>query len=124
MANPSKQKGTRLNTEVSNFLKRCGFYMAENRTTKGTLDEGDVGGIEHVVIECKNEKQYHLSQYLKEANQEAKNKGAHFGFAWFKKRGTTDPGEYYVLMDGRTVVHLLIKAGYGPWRKPEPETEA
>lgn len=119
MANPNKQKGTLLNSAVSRFLRECGFYMVENRTQKGALDEGDVGGIEHVVIECKNEKQYRLSAYLQEANDEARNKRAHFGVAWFKKRGTTDPGNYYVLMDGRTFVQLLIKAGYGPWRKPE-----
>lgn len=121
MVNRNKAKGTAFNTEVSRYLQRCGFYMAENRTQKGALDEGDVGGIEHVVIETKHEKEYRLSAYLKEANDEARNKRAHFGFAWFKKRGTTDPGDYYVLMDGRTVVQLLIKAGYGPWRKPETE---
>jgi hypothetical protein len=66
-----------------------------------------------VVVECKNAKTIALAAWLDEANKEAANDGADLGVVWFKRRGRTDAGAGYVVMDGRTFTQLLTAAGYG-----------
>lgn len=109
----SKAKGTYAETAVVNYLKdKWDRKYVERRTLSGQHDRGDIAGIPGVVIEVKNEKTIKLSEWLKEAQVECDNDSALVGAVWHKKRGTTDPGKWYVTMDGETFAYLLKAAGF------------
>lgn len=90
MTNPSKQKGTRFETEVAEYLG------VERRTLHGNKDEGDLI-IPGWAVECKNEKQINLAQYMKEVEAERTNAKAMFGCAVVKRRGKGAADAYVVM---------------------------
>jgi len=110
----AKAKGTRWESAVVDCLRAWGFTYAERRPLSGSKDKGDITGIPGgPVIECKNQSRVSLAEWLDEAHQEARNADAPFGVVWFKRRGKTNAGSGYVLMDGATFAALLKQAGYG-----------
>lgn len=104
--NRSKAKGTAWTTAIVNYLKPW-FPHAEARVQHGAKDMGDIINVPGWVIEAKNCKTFNLAGWLGEAKQEAVNAGVGWYAVWFKRRGTTDPGRSYVLLDGETFVRLL-----------------
>lgn len=109
----ARAKGTRWESALVDFLARHGFPHVERRALHGTNDRGDIAGIPGVVIEAKNQNRHSWAEWLDEAAQEADNAHADVGVVWAKRRGHTDPGKGYVVLDGRTFVWLLRSAGYG-----------
>lgn len=107
MANRSKAKGTSAESAIVAYLRANGFPWAERRALAGIADKGDVGGIPGVVVEAKDCVRVELAKWLDEATVEKANAGAQVGFVWFKRRGTTDPGKWFVLMSGEQVVELI-----------------
>lgn len=103
----SKQKGTTAETAVVNYLNEYGFD-AVRQPLSGSSDKGDIylPGIP-VVIEVKNCARMELSQWVKEAKVEADNAKARIGVVWHKKKGTTDPGAWYVTMTGADFLDYL-----------------
>ena len=114
MSNPSKAKGTAAEVAVVNFLRSVGWPHVERRALSGALDKGDIAGIPLVVIEVKDHKVNSISfpAFVDEANKERDNAKATVGLAWVKRRGTTDPAKWLVVMDGTTAAHLLKEAGF------------
>lgn len=112
-----KQKGTLAETAVVRYLRRV-LGDSENtirrETLHGTRDVGDVTGVrihgEPVVIEVKNHKAYELKQWLGEARLEAGNADAPYYVVAFKPVRVTNPGDYMVLTDLRTLARI---AGHG-----------
>lgn len=111
--NRSKQKGTAAETAVVRYLHTRGWLHAERRALSGSQDRGDVAGIPGVVIEVKNCKRDELGAWVDEAEQERANDGAVHSAVWHKRRGTTDPGAWFVTMTGEQYADLLIDAGHG-----------
>lgn len=111
--NRSKIKGTAAETDVVRFLATVGFPHAERRALKGAQDRGDIAGIPGVAIEVKNCAQTQLAAWLDEAAVERANDKADYGFVWFKRRGKSSPGSWFVLMDGNQLVRILGELGYG-----------
>lgn len=110
--NRSKQKGTAAETAVVNFYRSKYWPNAERRTLSGANDRGDVAGVIGIVTEVKDCKEMNLSGWLKEAERERLNDNADYGVVWHKKRGTTDPGQWYVTMTGDQFAELIKAAGY------------
>jgi hypothetical protein len=110
----SKQraKGTAAETAVVRYLRDHGFPHAERRALHGTADKGDITGCGPVVFEVKNHKQLSLAEWVKELEAEMVNAGVDVGAVIAKKRGTTDPAEWYAILPTRILVSLLIEAGY------------
>lgn len=106
MTNKSKQKGTRNESNIEGFLNaqkiRCRRIRQGGSKDKGDIELWDFP----FIIEAKDEKAYHLSEYIKEANEEGENSGK-IGIAWIKKPRTQNPGNYYVLMDGYAFIKIL-----------------
>ena len=110
--NRSKTKGTLWESAIIEYLKSRGVRYAERRALSGNLDRGDIAGIPGVVIEAKNARAFDLAGWLAEAETERLNDRATVGVVWAKKRGKTSAAHGYVIMDGETLVDLLIEAGY------------
>lgn len=111
MVNRSKQKGTAAESAVVQFLQRNGWRNVERRALAGSTDKGDIAGVQDTVIEVKDCAKLELSAWLNEAETERVNAGAYYGFVWAKRRGKSDPGDWYVVMDGDTLIRLLEEAG-------------
>lgn len=103
----SKAKGTAAETAVVRFLREAGFVQAERRTLNGILDRGDIAGLPGVVIEVKNCARQELPAWIGEAERERNNDRATLGVVWHKRRGTTDPGRWFVTMSGDQFAALL-----------------
>lgn len=103
----SKTRGTAAETAIVNYLTANGFPYAERRACNGSTDRGDIAGVPGVVVEAKDCVRVEPAAWLDEATIEAANAGAPIGVVWFKRRGKTDPGKWFVLMDGATFVDLV-----------------
>lgn len=103
----SKSKGTAAETAVVRFLRSAGFVQAERRTLSGAQDRGDIAGLPGVVIEVKNCQRDSLGAWVAEAELERDNDNAGLGVVWHKRRGTTDPGQWFVTMSGDQFAALL-----------------
>lgn len=102
MANPSKQKGTAFESLIRDHLKEVWNPDIERLTLSGSNDRGDIGGFRvggHLLAwELKNRTQISLSQWVKEAQVEAKNYGAVAGVTCFKRKGKAAAGEQFVVL--------------------------
>ena len=116
VTNPSKQKGTVMETAVVNYL-RAAFKDAERTIRRGALhgknDEGDVHGLfcrgQRIVIEVKNRRKYTPNDWLEQAERERGNADAAYGIVVFHRNGIglSRMGEQGVLMTLDTFVRLL-----------------
>ncbi len=107
----SKQraKGTAAETAVVRYLQDNGFIHAERRALHGINDKGDITGIPGVVIEVKNHAKLTLAEWVKELQQEMVNADADFGFVVAKKKGTTNPAEWYAVMPLEILLNEIKK---------------
>jgi Holliday junction resolvase len=115
VSNPAKAKGTALETAIVGFAKENGFPDAHRNALAGSKDIGDVNLRGHypVAIEAKNRRSMDVSGALREAIAEAANiHPAALGVAVLKKRGTTDVGKYYAILQVEDLMWLLKAAGY------------
>lgn len=103
----SKHRGTAAETAIVNYLQDNGFPYAERRTLSGNKDKGDIAGVPGVVIEAKDCVRVEPAAWLDEATVEAANAGASVACVWFKRRGKSNPGKWFVLMSGETFVELV-----------------
>lgn len=101
-----KRKGTLFEVMVLNFLKlMLPFLDLDRMPLRGSKDEGDIRGFKihgiRCVIECKNCREYKLSEWAEEAEEEMNNADAGFWFVVFKRRGIGEKnmGKTYVLTD-------------------------
>jgi len=75
MSSYNKQKGTKFETDVVNFLRKLGHF-AERLARAGSKDQGDIVAIiagQTYILECKNRKSINLPQFWAEAQTEAAN---------------------------------------------------
>lgn len=102
------------------FIAR-GFHRAYRLGKQGQKDKGDIGGIDDVAIEVKNQKSYELSRWMKELAVEKSYKAARIGALIIKpaRIGKTRVGQWWVMMTVEDFQTLLIEAGYGPYAEPE-----
>lgn len=108
MSNPSKQKGTAAESAVRDYLRASGWVNAERLPLSGSKDRGDITGIDPgVVIEVKACKAMDLGGWMREVEVEIANAGADLGVVWHKRRGTTNPDQWFVTMTGGDFVQLL-----------------
>ena len=109
----AKTAGTRFERLVADYLaKTLNDDRIDRRTRTGSKDRGDIGGLRHMgqrlVVETKNYGgQLKPTEWTKEAHIEAGNDDALVGIVVAKRRGTSNPGEQWVLMTLADLVALL-----------------
>ena len=129
MSNPTKNLGTKHESDIVNWFKAHGWRWAHRRTLKGSSDEGDVCLSERIpfTIEAKTAKKTTdraaLGSFVSELKAEVEAVGDEAGAVVFKKRGTTDVGEYYAIMPVSYLNTLLTRA-YGEDEKPAEESSS
>jgi Holliday junction resolvase len=110
---PSKRKGSEFERDTVKWLVSIGFENAERAYGAGRQDDvGDIDGIKHVTIECKNEKRIDLPQYLRELEVEMAHAKAKTGVVLVKRRGTKSVSDAYAVMPAWLWADLLKQAGY------------
>ena len=92
MGNPSKQKGTRFETAVTDYLR---WALQDERiqrlTLHGSKDIGDIGNVYFhgapVVLECKATRAPHYAKHWGECETEMGNHDSEYGWVIWKRPG-------------------------------------
>jgi hypothetical protein len=116
MTSASKAKGSQAERDVVKWLKQW-FPYVDRRLAGATLDKGDISGIPGVTIEIKNHAKMDLSTWLGELEVEMKNDNAWTGVLLHKRKGKSNPGEWYATMPGKVWLELLLSAIKGKENK-------
>lgn len=113
----AKQAGASFERLIADYLRdNLGNHLSEaiDRQPKmGAKDVGDISNVRDsykrkIVVEAKDYGgKLDPPQWLREAAAETENAKAYAGVVVAKRRGTTDPGAQYVLMDVDTLIKLL-----------------
>lgn len=109
----AKNAGTAFETKMTRYLQQRVDDRIHRKTKTGAKDEGDIGGLrsplgERIAIEVKDYGGRILaSEWVREAEVERGNYDAAAGVVFVKRRGTTDPGEQFVLMTVRDFVAII-----------------
>lgn len=108
----AKRAGADSEARVARYLARVlDDDRIERRTRNGNKDRGDITGLrvhgQRVVVEVKDCATTSLAGWVREADIERGNDDALAGLVWHKRRGTTDPADWYVTMTGRELVALI-----------------
>ena len=111
MTNPQKEKGSRYEREIVDYLRTAGYRV--DRTRAGwTDDRGDIHGIPGFTIECKNHRSLDLAGWVDELLVECGNAGTDLGAVVHKRRGTSQAGQSYATLPLWMLVQLLKRAGF------------
>ena len=111
--NSAKAAGTKFETLVTRYLRTTlDDDRIERRRMSGANDRGDISGLRHmgqrIVVECKDYGgQLKPGPWVEEAEVERLNDSAGIGIVVAKRRGTTNPGDQFVLMTLADLVALL-----------------
>jgi hypothetical protein len=110
----AKKAGTEFETSVAGFLAETVDDRIERRARNGAKDRGDLSGVRtahgrRLVVEAKEYGgRLKAAEWTAEAAVEAGNDDAIAGVVVAKRRGTTDPGDQWVLMTLADLVALLV----------------
>ena len=111
--NSAKAAGQRFESLVAAYLNRHVDDRIERRRLGGAgNDRGDISGLRHmgqrIVVECKDYGgRLQPGPWIEETERERLNDDAGVGIVVAKRRGTTAPGEQFVLMTLADLVALL-----------------
>ena len=108
----ARAAGQRFESLVAAYLNRHVDDRIERRRQGGNQDRGDISGLRHmggrIVIECKDYGgQLKPGPWIEETERERLNDDAGVGIVVAKRRGTTAPGDQFVLMTLADLVALL-----------------
>lgn len=114
----AKAAGTRTESAVAHYLaEQLADDRIERRARNGRADRGDIGGIrvhgQRLVVEVKDCAKQALPAWVAEAHTEAGNDDALVGVVVAKRRGTTDPGRFWVHMTLDDLLALLTGERHG-----------
>lgn len=113
----AKAAGARFERIIADFLRDNLDDRIDRRVKAGAADKGDIANVRdsHNRRICIETKDYggklNLPQWLREAHTEADNDDAHVGLVIAKRRGTTDPGKQWVIMEVEDLIKLLKSPG-------------
>lgn len=108
MSNPSKQKGTKWETDCLELIKEL-YPEAVRSPAWGAEDRGDLYGTGQYTFECKAVKSHDLAGFIEEAKTEAQNAGTKFPVVFLKRRNkSTSQG--YAIMEIGSFIELMKKA--------------
>lgn len=111
--NSAKQAGARFERSVADWLRDNVSEWIDRKVKTGAIDRGDVANVrthnnERVIVEAKDYGgRLEAGTWVKEAETERVNDGAIAGIVVAKRKGTTDPGDQYVISTLRDFSAIL-----------------
>lgn len=110
--NSAKQAGARFERIIADHLAAHVDDRIDRRVKTGSSDKGDVGGLrsmgQRVTVEAKDYGGRLLpGPWINEAHIEMGNDDAAAGIVVAKRRGTTKPGEQWVLMTVDDLIAII-----------------
>lgn len=109
----SRRKGAGAERDVVNWLTANGFPHAERRLSGAPDDRGDITGIPGLVLEVKNHARLELAAWTDQLTDELDNANTDIGALIVKRRGRTNPADWYAVMPAHILARLLRDAGWG-----------
>lgn len=114
----AKAAGARTERAVADYLaQQLEDDRIDRRVKTGAKDRGDIAGIrlhgQRIVLEVKDCAKQTLAGWVAEAHLEAGNDDALVGLVVAKRRGTTDPGRWYVHCTVDDLLALLTGRRHG-----------
>lgn len=114
----ARAAGTRTERVVADYLaKELENDAIDRRPKTGAKDRGDIGGVrvhsQRMVVEVKDCARQELPKWTDEAHTEAGHDDALVGVVVAKRRGTTDPGQYWVHMTLDDLLALMTGQRHG-----------
>ena len=108
----AKAAGARFERDIADYLAAHVDDRIDRRVKTGAKDRGDIGGVrtpwgDRVVIECKNTTRMALGSWIREAEAEQGNDGAHIAVVAHKRHGVGAAGEQLVTMTLENFAKLL-----------------
>lgn len=108
----AKQAGARFERMAADYLAYHVDDRIDRRVKTGANDKGDIAALrvlqKKVVVECKDYGGVlHPGTWVEEANVERLNDEALLSFVIAKRRGTTDMGRQFVLMEVDDLIALI-----------------
>lgn len=108
----AKKAGSWFEQSIADYLSFEVDDRIERRVKHGANDRGDISGFRvngnRLVVECKNYGgQIKAAEWVGEAQVEAGNDDAIAGIVVAKRRGTTKPGEQWVVMTVDDLIALI-----------------
>jgi len=104
MGSRERRKGNEAERAVAQTLRDWGWQAVTSRSKNGTQDGMDIITDAPVAIEVKNQIKLDLSAWLRQAADNAIDK---VPVVWHKKRGESNPENWYVTMEGQELRKLL-----------------
>lgn len=111
--NSAKQAGARFERNIADWLRDNVSEWIDRKVKTGSIDRGDIANVrthnnERVVVEAKDYGgRLEAGTWVKEAETERVNDGAIAGIVVAKRKGTTDPGDQYVISTLRDFSAIL-----------------
>lgn len=114
----AKAAGSRTERVVADYLAAAlEDDRIDRRVKTGAKDRGDIGGLrihgQRLVVEVKDVAKTDLPGWTNEAHVEAGNDDALVGVVIAKRRGTTNPGQYWVMMTVDDLLALITGQRHG-----------
>lgn len=115
----ARQAGTATERGLANYLAvALADDRIDRRAKTGAKDRGDIAGLrihggQRLVIEVKDCARLDLAGWTAQAHTEAGNDDALAGVVVHKRRGTTDPGRWYVTCTVDDLLALLTGQRHG-----------
>ena len=105
-----KEKGTKFETALVRHARERGLDV-DRSPPRGNMDKGDLTGFGKIVVEAKNHAKTKLGPWMKEAEAERENAGAHIAVIAHKRHGVGDPGEQWVTMTWSSFLAMAYAMG-------------
>ena len=106
MVNRSKNKGTKMESDVAAYFNNRGLKHIERRALSGAADKGDIAGLKRNIIECKDHATFNLAGWADEALVEQQNAKAEFGWVFFRRKNKAI-GRGYALLPIEQAITLI-----------------
>jgi hypothetical protein len=114
--NSAKKAGASFERLVADYLKNVlSNPNIDRRVRTGSKDCGDIANVRtkdgfSMIIECKDYGgEFHVSEWLREAEVERINDDAILGFVVAKRRGISEPSEQVVFMNLKSLAKILAR---------------
>lgn len=99
-----RRKGKRAELDVVNYLKENGWDARTSRAASGMQKGYDIIANLPLAIEVKDHVRLELASWLAQARESS---GDLIPVVWHKKRGSSNPKDWYVTMDGDSLMRVM-----------------